>query len=61
MAVVRYHDRRGVTRTAAQRDDWTRMLESGEASTRADLARRVAVSRARVSQVLGPRSGGGEA
>ncbi len=32
---------------------WQRMLDEGKAESRADLARRVGVSRARVSQVLG--------
>lgn len=34
---------------------WAAMLASGEVLTRAELARREGVSRARVSQVLGPR------
>lgn len=36
-----------------QEDVWMGMLKSGEVPTRAELARRVGVSRARVSQVLG--------
>ena len=35
--------------------EWQRMLEAGEVATRAELARRVGVSRARVTQVLGGR------
>ena len=33
--------------------EWRRMLDSGEAANRAELARQVGVSRARVTQVLG--------
>lgn len=32
--------------------EWRRMLEAGEVANRAELARRVGVSRARVTQVL---------
>ena len=35
--------------------EWQRMFEAGEVATRAELARRVGVSRARVTQVLGGR------
>ena len=34
--------------------EWRRMLESGEVASRAELARQAGVSRARVTQVLGP-------
>ena len=34
--------------------EWDAKLGSGEATNRADLARRAGVTRARVSQVLGP-------
>ena len=37
-----------------QTDAWAGMLASGEVASRAELARRVGVSRARVTQVLGP-------
>jgi hypothetical protein len=35
--------------------EWRRMLEAGEVANRAELARRVGVSRARVTQMLGGR------
>lgn len=35
--------------------EWRRMLEAGEVANRAALARRMGVSRARVTQVLGGR------
>ena len=36
-------------------DDWQRMLNNGEVKNRAELARRMGVTRARVTQVLGVR------
>ena len=52
----RAEDRRnqGKTKVTAA---WRKMLESGEARNRSDLARRLGVSRARVTQVLGPARG----
>jgi hypothetical protein len=43
--------RRGSTEALAER--WQRMLDDGEVTSRAELARREGVSRARVTQALG--------
>lgn len=51
---ARRHRRIGV-RAMAKR--WQAMLDTGQARNRADLARRLGVSRARVTQVLGPADG----
>lgn len=51
--------RRRVARvtTADQAVAWAGMLARGDVASRADLAGRVGVSRARVTQVLGPSGG----
>jgi hypothetical protein len=48
-----FSTRRVVTRAS----EWRRLLESGEVSTRADIARRFGVSRARVTLALRARRG----
>ena len=45
---------RSERRTPQQRELWQRMLEDGTVPSRAELARSLGVSRARVTQVLGP-------
>ena len=48
---IRERARRGKDAVARE---WRAMLTSGEAKSRAELARRAGVTRARVTQVLGP-------
>jgi hypothetical protein len=50
---IRKRARRGRTAIAVE---WHEMLGAGEADSRSDLARRMGVSKARVTQVLGPAS-----
>ncbi len=51
---ARRHRRIGVQAVAKR---WQAMLDTGQVRNRADLARHLGVSRARVTQVLGPANG----
>ena len=54
VAVVRHrYDRLSVTE--GQRIQWAEMLARGDVRSRAELARKIGVSRARITQVLGSR------
>ena len=55
-SLSRWAERRRSERVAPKNlvAKWREMLESGEVTSRAELARRVGVSRARVTQALGP-------